>query len=119
MTEAAEPWAIAVEGDCPALVIEHLQECAVTVEAPPDVVVIVAGDQGPPGRNGTNGANTFTWEQDTPLAVWTIPHNLTRYPSVTVVDTLGQKVEPDVSYVDDSIVKITHGQPCAGKAYIN
>ncbi|MBX9754641.1 MAG: hypothetical protein K2X80_07800 [Pseudomonadaceae bacterium] len=55
MTEAAEPWAVAVEGDCSVLVIEHLQEYAVTVDAAPDVVVVAAGDQGPPGRDGIPG----------------------------------------------------------------
>lgn len=55
MTEAVEPWALAIEGDCPALIIEHLQEYAVTVEVTPDVLLVVAGDQGPPGRDGIPG----------------------------------------------------------------
>lgn len=64
-------------------------------------------------------ASTFTWPQAIPLAVWTIPHNLGRYPSVTVVDTTGAKVEPDISYVDSNIIQITHGAAFAGKAYLN
>jgi hypothetical protein len=50
-----EPWAVAVEGDCPGLLIEHLQEYAVTVEPPADVLVVLAGEQGPPGRPGIPG----------------------------------------------------------------
>lgn len=55
MDVADEPWAVAVEGDCPALVIESLQEYAVTVEPPADVLVVTVGEQGPPGRQGIPG----------------------------------------------------------------
>ena len=64
----AEAWAVALEGDRPALVIEHLLEYAVTVEPAPDVLVVAVGEQGPPGPPGpagggageTNPAFTYT-----------------------------------------------------------
>lgn len=62
---------------------------------------------------------TFTWTQSIPLSVWTIPHNLNKFPSVNVVDTLGNVIYPDVSYVDSNTVQITHGSAFAGKAYLN
>lgn len=65
------------------------------------------------------GNVTYTWPQTVPLAVWTIPHNMNRYPSVTVVDGLGNRVEPDVKYLDENIVQITHGGALAGLAYLN
>lgn len=59
MTEPAaqqiELWAVVVEGDSAPLVIEHLREYAVTVEAPADVLVVTMGDQGPPGIPGAPG----------------------------------------------------------------
>lgn len=55
MLDAPEPWAVVVDGDCPALVIEHLVEYAVTVESAPDVLVVTAGEQGPPGIAGIPG----------------------------------------------------------------
>ena len=64
-------------------------------------------------------ATRFTWSQDNAAAVWTIPHNTNGFPSVTVVDTLGNVVSPDISYVDANTVQITHGAAYAGKAYIN
>lgn len=64
-------------------------------------------------------ATRFTWDQSTAMAVWTVPHNTNGYPSVTVVDTLGNVVTPDISYVDANTVQITHGAAYAGKAYIN
>lgn len=67
----------------------------------------------------TESATTFTWTQSIPLSVWTIPHNLNKFPCVAVVDTLGNVIYPDVSYVDSNIVQITHGSAFAGKAYLN
>ena len=64
-------------------------------------------------------STTFTWTQSIALSVWTIPHNLNKFPSVTVVDTLGNLIYPDVSYVDSNTVQITHGSAFAGKAYLN
>jgi hypothetical protein len=64
-------------------------------------------------------SSTFTWIQTIPLNVWTVPHNLSKFPSVTVVDALGNIVYPDVSYVDSNTVQITHGSAFAGKAYLN
>lgn len=68
----------------------------------------------------TSGASTtFTWTQSIPLSVWTIPHNLNKFPSISVVDNLGNVIYPDVSYVDSNSVQITHGSAFAGKAYLN
>ena len=72
------------------------------------------------GAGGGGGGNvSYTHTQSTAAAVWTAPHNLGRWPSVSVVDHLGNRVEPDVSYVDQNIVQITHGQPFIGKAFFN
>lgn len=81
--------------------------------------LVLAGQRGPAGKDGTPGGTTFEWTQDIPLAVWTVPHNLGRFPSVTVVDHLGNRVEPDVTYIDQNIVQITHGRPEIGKAFFN
>lgn len=64
-------------------------------------------------------STTFTWTQSIALSVWTIPHNLNKFPSVSVVDNLGNVIYPDISYVDSNIVQITHGSAFAGKAYLN
>ena len=64
-------------------------------------------------------STTFTWTQSIALSVWTIPHNLNKFPSISVCDTLGNLIYPDVSYVDSNTVQITHGSAFAGKAYLN
>lgn len=65
------------------------------------------------------GPSTFTYTQATPQITWTVAHNLDRFVSTTVVDTLGNKVEPDVKYVDSNIIQITFGTAFAGSAYLN
>lgn len=84
-----------------------------------EILQIIADFEASGGGGGGTVATTYTWNQGTPLPVWTIPHNLGRYPSVTVVDTSGNRVEPDVTYQSNDIVQITHGAAFAGKAYLN
>lgn len=52
-TEHIEPWLVVIEGDAPPLVLEQINEYAVTVEAPAEMVVTTAGEQGPPGAPGS------------------------------------------------------------------
>lgn len=71
------------------------------------------------GPRGPAGGAPYEWNQSIELSTWTIPHNLNRHPSVTVVDTTGRKVEPDIQYIDSNIIQVIHGAPYAGKAYLN
>jgi len=59
------------------------------------------------------------YNQATPAATWTITHNLNRYPAVSVVDTGGSVVEPDVRYTDANALVVTFGSATSGKAYLN
>lgn len=99
------------------------------VPASPTVLTAVApilrgpkgdsGDVGPRGPQGQSAATTTPYVQQVPGHVWTCPHNLNRYPGVTVVDTLGQVITPDIYYIDSNIVRITHGSAIAGTVYFN
>lgn len=61
----------------------------------------------------------FAFLQNSASAMWTVPHNLGKNPSVTVVDTGGTTLEADVSYVDDDNLTITFLGACSGTAYLN
>ncbi len=63
--------------------------------------------------------STFTWNQSSAQSVWTITHNLGRYPSVTVIDSSGAEVEGDVVYVDGNLLTATFTAPFSGEAYLN
>lgn len=57
--------------------------------------------------------------QDSASTLWTVNHNLNKFPSVTVVDSAGNVVFGDVEYVDANNVKIKFSSAFAGKAYLN
>lgn len=62
---------------------------------------------------------TYIYEQTSAAAVWTITHNLGRYPSVTVVDSAGSECVGEVTYLDENTVQCTFSAPFGGKAYLN
>ena len=71
--------------------------------------------QGPPGRDGT--ASGYTHTQAIAAAIWTVAHNLGRQPSVSVTDSLGALIYPDVTHVDLNLTRINHGSAMTGAAY--
>jgi len=62
---------------------------------------------------------TFEFDQGQPALVWTIQHNLNKFPSVTVVDTSNTVVNSQVNYVDKNNITINNTAQFAGKAYLN
>lgn len=102
-------------------VVEVVEE-TIVVTTETSVDVITDAEQGPRGIQGIPGpagGATYTHTQATPAAVWTVAHNLGRWPSVAVTDHLGNLIEPDVKYLDSNIVQVTHGAPFIGVAYCN
>lgn len=82
-------------------------------QLPLDLAQVIVGLAGPPG--GT----TYIHTQTIAAAVWTVAHNLGRRPSVAITDHLGNQIWPDVRWVDDNLVQVTHGTPLTGFAYCN
>lgn len=119
---------IPVHDQVPDLVLKPVGPDSISIE----IAQVMKGDKGdtgdtgpigpvgPEGPQGPAGSSaTYTWVQSSPLAIWTIPHNTGRFPSVTVVNTDGITLTPDVRYIDDNIVRVTHSVPLTGKAYLN
>ena len=97
-------------------------EKEILVQQVEDIEILAVAEQGPPGIQGPPGGGadaTYTHTQSSPATVWTIAHNLGRYPSITVVDNLGGQLYPDVRYLDADIVQITHSVPLTGRAFCN
>ena len=69
------------------------------------------------GGGGTGISEVYTFS--TPSTTWTIPHGLGLYPSVTTVDSTGEVILGDVTYVDDENITVTFGEAVSGKAFIN
>ena len=64
-------------------------------------------------------ANGYIHEQGVASAVWTVQHNLNKYPSVTVVDSAENVIVADVEYIDVNTVTITMNGASKGRAYLN
>lgn len=64
-------------------------------------------------------ASTFVFTQTAPAATWLITHNMQKYPSVTIVDSSGNAVMGEVTYISSNQVKLTFTAPFSGNAYFN
>jgi hypothetical protein len=79
-------------------------------------VVFVSG----PGAAGAAGSDlTYIHTQSSLAATWNVLHNLGKYPSVSVVDSGGSAIIPNVSYAGVNQVSISFDAPTSGKAYLN
>lgn len=73
-------------------------------------------------RGGIGVANEdkhFTHIQNVASASWIIPHNLNKYPSVTVIDSGGTNVEGHIEYLDVNTIELIFSAPFTGTAYLN
>jgi hypothetical protein len=67
----------------------------------------------------TSKVATYIHNQNTPLDVWTITHNLGKLPSVTVVDSAENIVYGDIEYINNNAIVISFIGAFSGKAYLN
>lgn len=85
--------------------------------------IVQAGTQGPPGAGIPDRLmtklNTYIHNQAFPSATWTIVHNLQSFPSVSIVNSAGEEMLMEVTYVDYNTVVCTASGAVAGKAYLN
>lgn len=66
-----------------------------------------------------NLSDTYVHDQAVAASVWTINHNLGKYPSITVVDTGGTVVSGVVTYIDNNTIELTFNAAFKGTAYLN
>jgi hypothetical protein len=58
-------------------------------------------------------------DQQTPSASWSVTHNLGKYPSVMIIDSVNNHVEGDIEYTSANTLTITFSSTFSGKAYMN
>lgn len=58
-------------------------------------------------------------DQIVPSTTWTIDHNLNKFPSVTVIDSVNNVVVGDIEYVSNSQIILTFSVQFSGKAFLN
>lgn len=71
------------------------------------------------GKSSEIHSPTYVHEQGIAAAVWTINHNLGKYPSVTVVDSARNEITCSVQYTNTNTCVITMNGEFKGKAYLN
>jgi hypothetical protein len=68
---------------------------------------------------GGGGDKTYVHSQLTPATVWTIVHNLGKFPAVETSDLARNEIYGDVDWVDLNTVTVTFAGPVDGYAYLN
>ena len=68
---------------------------------------------------GGGTSSTFVFEQITPLNTWLINHNLGKYPSVMIVDSSGNQVIGDVTYLSNNQIRVNFSAGFSGKVFLN
>ena len=93
----------------------------VTAETPCVATVEVGCIPGPPGPQGPPGAAGGTYEhrQDVASDTWLITHDLGFNPNVTVVESTGEVVEGEVSYLSGVSLLLTFSGAFVGVAYLS
>lgn len=71
------------------------------------------------GNLSSGSDSNYVHNQSQSLDTWSITHNLNKYPSVTVIDSAGSKVEGSVTYISNEEIKIEFSSPFSGKAILN
>ena len=66
-----------------------------------------------------DSSKSYVHTQDTNSAVWSIEHNLDKYPSVTIVDSGDNILYTEVEYIDKNNLEIRFVASTSGKAFIN
>lgn len=66
-----------------------------------------------------SGASTYIHEQTIANPIWTISHNLNRFPSVTLVDTNDEVMIGDITYINSNTIQVFFTSSIDGKAYLN
>ena len=58
-------------------------------------------------------------EQVEPSDTWVVTHSLNKKPSVSVVNSSGTIIYPDITYDSDSQITLTFSGSTSGKVYLN
>ena len=77
---------------------------------------LVSGTINVPGQDEVD---SYVHEQNSPSSVWTINHNLNKYPSIVLVDSDDDVIYGEVNYESKNTILITLSAAISGKAFLN
>ena len=82
------------------------------------VKILSIGVQGPTGVSYVNHSH-YVHTQILAATVWSVVHNLNKYPSVMIVDSGDNVVVGEIQYLSLNSLQITFSVPFGGRAYLN
>lgn len=105
-----------------ATTAETMKDNAQTwAEGNDEAVSVLGGEHSSKGwaEKSKAWADTFIHEQGVASSVWSIEHNLGKYPAVSVVDSAGNEIIAEVKYEDLDNLTITMQSAFKGRAFLN
>lgn len=87
---------------------------------PPSKILLHITSAGQQGLQGPPGVDVnYVHVQNLPASVWTVNHNLGKFPSVEIVDSAGSRVYCDIDFTDTNSLILTFSAPFGGRAFVN
>lgn len=65
------------------------------------------------------GDLTYVHDQILSSQIWTVNHNLGKYPSIMIINSAGTVAMGDVTYINENQIIVTFSATFSGKAYCN
>lgn len=96
--------------------IIEITENPVTVGIIDTKVIVELGVSGPQGPQLPLG---YVHHQSSASTTWTINHNLSFIPNITIVDSSGNVIEGSYNYPDSDTVIANFSNSFAGEAYLS
>lgn len=95
---------------------QHVTVIEIGEETPATLIEI--GQTGPTGPPGLDGGS-YTHEQSTPTATWSITHNLGYKPAVSIEDVDGNSHDALVTWPTANTVVVLFAAVTAGRAHLS
>lgn len=96
---------------------------SVTVPTPSSaisVTLVTVGLTGAPGDTlPGSGDSNYVHDQTVASDLWSIQHDLGKYPSVTIVDSAGDECEGSINYVSLNLLTVSFSSAFSGRAFVN
>lgn len=91
-----------------------------TVTVENKVVHVVTARTGPQGVQGPPGSGaTYVHDQAVPATVWTVTHNMNKYPAVVITDTNLIAIDGVLEYLSLNALQLSFNSAVAGKAVLD
>lgn len=107
-----------LSGTYPAPVVSALQSVPIAETIPTEQQALVySGGSWTPGEIVPDKHYRFV--KVAAAQVWSVSHNLNKWPSVDIYDTAGELIFGQIEHVDSNNCVITFSEPTSGEAYLN